>query len=350
LQSSKWSNNSCYIDAALALWEWAQRWLHHFWGEPAPGAPALPVPANHRLANGVVVNWQPLTQFWSTRRRLYLSDVLLDAAALKAAVQQLMELRDAVRRAYEQERSAKLAARSALEAEVSTQMLTMGAAATAFEWLCKSAGTHFLRTAVFKRCTRCGYFVQQGKMQLDPPSILEAVSGMSPAMEIMLAELQAAQGDPFAAFQAKLSAGRSPTNPGQAACLHASSSRIRISSTSAGETGSLIALQLPDSPPDALQYRLCAGDDQVLTTANVTASYRLVGVIMYQKDVHFVTDVRTPCGEGWLRFDGMIANGVGRPTEPPVGRVTHGAGRYFPYLCVYALVPSPPVDVEMTRE
>jgi hypothetical protein len=68
-------------------------------------------------------------------------------------------------------------------------------------------------------------------------------------------------------------------------------------------------------------------------------TYRLVGVLMYARGYHFVADVLDVCERRWLRYDGMVADGVGQPIEPTGGAMMHGHGcgrRYYPTLAVYA--------------
>ena len=64
-------------------------------------------------------------------------------------------------------------------------------------------------------------------------------------------------------------------------------------------------------------------------------SYRLVGMLMYAKGYHFFADVIDPRERRWLRYDGMVAGGVGQPVVPTGGATMHDDHRYYPTLAVY---------------
>ena len=68
------------------------------------------------------------------------------------------------------------------------------------------------------------------------------------------------------------------------------------------------------------------------------AAYQLIGVIMYAKNYHWISDVLDKTEKRWLRYDGIDADGVGQPTAAPHGAVRHKSTRYFPYTAVYAQV------------
>ena len=114
-----------------------------------------------------------------------------------------------------------------------------------------------------------------------------------------------------------------------------------------------IVLELPGNPPPSLQYSLQPRASHRLQLHGREFSYRLIGLIMYQLDVHFVADVYDPCEARWLRFDGMEAGGRATPIEPTEGRMTHRGGRYFPVLAVYVCEQQPsgqaPQPVAMAR-
>eukprot|EP00966_Prymnesium_polylepis_P108201 2505048-Prymnesium_polylepis.1 len=105
-----------------------------------------------------------------------------------------------------------------------------------------------------------------------------------------------------------------------------------------------IIVEMPDDPPRGLAYDLQSSTSQelVLFARGTVAYYRLVAVIMYAKNYHFFADVRDPRHDGWFRFDGMEADGVGQPINPPSGRVRHRHRVYVPICAMYLQTNSAP--------
>ena len=64
-------------------------------------------------------------------------------------------------------------------------------------------------------------------------------------------------------------------------------------------------------------------------------SYRLVGTLMYARGYHFFADVLDPREWRWLRYDGMVADGVAQPVTPTGGAMWHRGKRYYPTCVVY---------------
>ena len=103
--------------------------------------------------------------------------------------------------------------------------------------------------------------------------------------------------------------------------------------TSASASPRLIAFELPDNAPRTLPYALPLESKFGLGEAALT--YRLVAVLYYCHNYHFVSDVLDPRDRAWLRFDGMHARGLGQPVASPRGRVEHRGRRYYPVAAVY---------------
>ena len=109
----------------------------------------------------------------------------------------------------------------------------------------------------------------------------------------------------------------------------------------------LVLLDLPDKPSAALRraYQLQPDVTHVLTINGVeTGRYRLAIVLFYASDYHYIVDAYDEGEELWLRYDGMCCGGVGQPTTPPAGSVTHrshpssGSRLYFPVTILYKSV------------
>ena len=96
----------------------------------------------------------------------------------------------------------------------------------------------------------------------------------------------------------------------------------------------LILLELPDDPLSELPYAL--NPTAVRSLPGLDASYRLAGVLLIKRSAvsHYFTMAFDPRERRWLCYDGMVANGVGQPADPPGGRV-RGA---YPILAMYARV------------
>ena len=150
-------------------------------------------------------------------------------------------------------------------------------------------------------------------------------------------------GDCFAALNAKLNA--QIKQEGTRVCQHcgARGRFLEQQQTSVPADGapSLISIELPDAPPAGMPYDLRPdAEPRTLTVGGLAqGTYRLVGVLMYARGYHFVADVLDVCERRWLRYDGMVADGVGQPIEPTGGAMMHGHGcgrRYYPTLAVYA--------------
>ena len=96
----------------------------------------------------------------------------------------------------------------------------------------------------------------------------------------------------------------------------------------------LILLELPDDPLSELLYAL--NPTAVRSLPGLDASYRLAGVLLIKRSAvsHYFTMAFDPRERRWLCYDGMVANGVGQPADPPGGRV-RGA---YPILAMYARV------------
>lgn len=96
----------------------------------------------------------------------------------------------------------------------------------------------------------------------------------------------------------------------------------------------LIALELPERAPATLQHSLpqqhCFG-----TGSAAAASFRLIAVLYYLDQCHFIAYVLDPRELIWLRYDGMHANGCGTPVAAPHGRIQHNGAEYFPVAAIY---------------
>ena len=114
---------------------------------------------------------------------------------------------------------------------------------------------------------------------------------------------------------------------------HASEAYTNASSTHAPP---LLWLELPDDAPPSTHYALKPDEHRTLFAPDGAVSqYVLVGVLFYRRDYHFFADVCDPSERRWLRYDGMVADGVGQPTPPPGGATQQAGARYYPTALVY---------------
>ena len=336
--SNKWRGNSCWVDAALTLWETMQRWLLISRDQSSElPVPPLQLPADCTLKFGagaklsVVSNLgQALREWWRLRvAEIAATEGELDVAAL---TQRLMAARDAVRLAFLQRTSSSLSLKrteAALKKELQAEMERMGGTVSALEAFTQPARTSFLRAGSTPKCAPCGKLLRS-------PSDL---ASYATSIVLSAAELTDAEGDCFAALEAKVN------QPGkqkrQRACPHCKQ-RSRFleqphTSVVADGAPTLLLLELPADPPAGLPYDLrpSAAPRPLVIGGAVQGSYRLVGMLMYAKGYHFFADVIDPRERRWLRYDGMVAGGVGQPVVPTGGATMHDDHRYYPTLAVY---------------
>ena len=100
----------------------------------------------------------------------------------------------------------------------------------------------------------------------------------------------------------------------------------------------VIVLELPDAPPSDLHYLLRPTEMRDLSIGGqLIGKYMLVALIMYAKGYHYFADVLDPHERRWLRYDGLLAQGVGQPIAPTAGaQIDRGGTRWYPILAVYA--------------
>jgi hypothetical protein len=336
--SNKWYENSCWTDAELTLWEHAQRWLlvlHDRSLEPST-PPPLPLPQDTTLRVGVRGKLRvsselgsALRHWWEARVKLITARVPLTASVADATLE-LQHLRTSVRLALIQ----RIMNLSAADSEMNLQQMLqveMGEFGSAFNAAVQitTGASAFLRISGTPQCPKCGDMMRSGS----------DISTAVPIIPVTAEELIAAEGDAFAALDAKLN--RPDVQPRARDCRKCSKrSRFLwkpLTSIASDGPPELIQLELPDNPPPALPYKLRPSEVRTLSFEGEDhGRYRLIGLLMYRKGYHFIADVLDPCEVCWLRYDGMDANGVGQPIECTGGAVRHRGGRYYPTMAVYA--------------
>ena len=187
----------------------------------------------------------------------------------------------------------------------------------------------FLRIVDMPQCPKC-----DAKLRPD-----KDLSSVTPFISVSAEELLAAEGDAFAALDAKLNRphvqarARDCRSCSKRSCFRCAP-HTSISSDGPPE---LIQLELPDNPPPALPYLLRPSEVRTLWfEGKEHGCYRLISLLMYRKNCHFMADAYDPRECCWLRYDGDDENGVGQPVTCTGGAVRHRGGRYYPIMAVYA--------------
>ena len=67
-------------------------------------------------------------------------------------------------------------------------------------------------------------------------------------------------------------------------------------------------------------------------------SYRLVGVLLYSHNHHYIADVLDPDGSGWVRYDANSNGAIGWDVGAPTGRAQHEHHSYYAILLAYVRV------------
>ena len=215
-------------------------------------------------------------------------------------------------------------------------MVKFGGVNSLFDELIRNDDTHaqFLRAEWKLMCPLCQRY-QSAHTILSQIPVFNLIS---------VAEIKQSEGDPFAALMAKINTAQT-TNTAQT-CLHcgATEHMNKVPRTSFESCGvpEFIRLDLPERDPPS-RYNLGPDEDHVLCIQGVpVTTYRLMGVILYKLDAHYITDVYKQRERCWVRFDGYEpANGIGQCVRLPArgyGHVHHRfglEGRYYPVLLVY---------------
>ena len=202
--SNKWQGNSCWVDAALTLWETMQRWLLISRDQSSElRVPPLQLPADCTLKLGagaklsVVSNLgQALREWWQLRvAEIVATEGELDVAAL---TQRLMAARDAVRLAFLQRTLKSLSLKrteAALQRELQAEMGRMGGTVRALEVFTQPAHASFLSAGSTSKCAA----LPCGKLLRSPPDL----ASYATSIVLSAAELTDAEGDCFASLQVK---------------------------------------------------------------------------------------------------------------------------------------------------
>ena len=204
-QSHRWTNNSCYADAPLCLWEYLNRRVLHSRCLEPDSPPPLPLPESiqrdaylapkgRRLRRQgarpqLQVSAEPaeaLRAWWMARQRLFLAN----EAPEDLRVDELMLHRDSYRLAYEKQ-GVTASSEGQLQSKLSDAMETFGSASSVLLWLLHPARAHFLRVGRLNQCPVCSW---RG------PELL----AHSPCVTLSEGQLLATGGRPFLALAAKL--------------------------------------------------------------------------------------------------------------------------------------------------
>ena len=159
-------------------------------------------------------------------------------------------------------------------------------------------------------------------------------------MKVLVADdaLRQAHGDAFAAFVAECG-GRSamaPLGGGSDTCSHPRRRRRQTYSASAGTPSDVLLLDLDDSNKPERSFVL--RPDETREMPLLQASYRLVGVLLYSHNHHYIADVLDPDGSGWVRYDANSNGAIGRSVGAPTGRMQHEDHSYYAILLAYVRV------------
>ena len=347
-QSSRWHKNSCYVDAALNVIEYAGRWLLSD-GSALP----MPAPIEHNaylsppavrrshaapMSSVRVDIGEPLKAWLGERDRLRNLAAPLPPGLLTAAVERLGQHRDDVRRAYHLS-ELKASSDAELQQQLDTAMGAYGTAGTVLLRLLQPASEQFLRVRVRARCPNpaCSAW------QREQPDF----SAVGPAIELLDEALLNAGGRPILALVAKL-AWHEPTRHEAACCTCTASSCFDLVPICSTANPRFVLLLLPDKPRKHTKraYKLEPAVTHELVLNNVTVRCRLIAVLLYSgaaRIEHYIADVFDQRDGVWLRFDGNAERGVGVPVRPPTGAVQHDGQEYFPVGLLYGSWTTEPV-------
>ena len=161
--------------------------------------------------------------------------------------------------------------------------------------------------------------------------------------------LRLADGDPFQALIIRLNSVTTQRRASECEHCGAYDRMDSVVWTGVATDGvpDFIALELPDRPPRSLAYNLHpAVDHQLAINGDLIGNYKLISVIMYKTDEHFIANVFDKRTNRWICYDGIAPNGLGEPIEAEVvarGRTKylHGhKGEYFPVAVAYVRMES----------
>lgn len=278
---------------------------------------------------------ESLTRWRSTREQLR-SAQALQRDELHALQSQLATARDGVRRAYSITQIAKDAAQAErlikdtaqAERVIKERMRKRGSAVPVLLRLFAHAPARLLRFGNQSVCPTCGH----------------VCAGSSVRVLVDDSALQQTQGDAFAAFVA-MCGDRSPEAPlggGLDACSHPRRPKLATISASAGAPADVLILELEDF--DEPERRFALRPEEIRAMPLHQASYRLVGVLLYSYNYHYIADALDADEGRWIRYDAYVNNAIGRPVEAPTGRDVHNRQVYYAIALVYVRVPGPQLE------
>ena len=274
----------------------------------------------------------PLTAWWNVREMLRAGPPL-QRDALRAWQSRLADARDGVRHAYSitQVSTAKDAAHAerCIESRLCRRASAVPVLLRLFDHA--PARARLLHFGAQSQCCTCGHIGE---------------SGGTPEVRVRVADdaLRQAHGDAFAAFVAECG-GRSamaPLGGGSDTCSHPRRRRRPTYSASAGTPADVLLLELDDS--DAPERNFALHPEETRHMPLLQESYRLVGVLLYSHNYHYIADVLDPDGHGWVRYDANSNGAIGWHVGAPTGRVQHEHYSYYAILLAYVRVRDGPSD------
>ena len=102
----------------------------------------------------------------------------------------------------------------------------------------------------------------------------------------------------------------------------------------------MLLLELDDSSSTERNFTLRPEETRVMPLHH--ASYRLVGVLLYSHNHHYIADVLDADESRWIRYDAYSNRARGWSVEAPTGRADHENHSYYAILLAYVRVPGDP--------
>ena len=308
-----------------------------------------PVPSSHPLLSGFVIDIvddevsgelepsgrieitsvlkAPLHAWWNLRQELYYSDAQSSEAWLHTQIEALDLQRDAIRCAFHQ-RSVTGRNEQHIQSRLAASLESPGGAMSTLLSLIRHSREPFFRVSHSLQCPECKAY------KVAPADLSKS------AQQIFISQqrLSAARGNPFVALQQLILEVGKMNPPQECAVCNTQVRFVRAVQTSA-DTASSPAFLLLELPETAVhRYDITPAVQELRSIHRPLGSFQLVGMLRYHRDYHFIADICDP-RDGWMRCDGMTAQGVACRIEPGRGRIEHTDGvEYHPIMVVYALV------------